>query len=129
MPNGSSTPLTPKEVLAKVFHLAKKYGYHKPGRGKKGVAPRIARETGLSLDYTRDILNGRRRKQFDGKIELTINSLTLIRSRIVCRRCDDVAYLYCFPSRLCVECELIEMGKSGVITVLDSEPPIPETIP
>lgn len=128
MPNGSSTPLTPVEVLAKIQHLAKKYGYQKPGRGKRSVAPRIAREIGLSVNYTRKILNEQRRKV--GKVQLTINSLTLVRSRgTLCRRCENPTYLYCFPSRLCVACELLELGKRGLIVLNDREPAIPDEIP
>lgn len=121
--NGLSAPLTPPEVLAKIRRLALKYGYvntKKVGRGN-GALAKISRDTGISIPYLHEIISGRKRK--DKGEQLSINSLRLLKgSGKLCRKCSNPALLICLPSRLCVQCELLEKGRQGVIEILEVEP-------
>lgn len=105
-----------QRVVARIRQLVKKYGTAK-----------TAEMTGRTRASISQIKHGHRHNPAKQKkhsqsrkasSELTINSLELKKSHtpIVCRRCNGATTLVT-KTLLCVECELFELAKSGVIHI------------
>lgn len=95
--------------VQRVRKLVRKYGTNK-----------TAEMTGRTPGSVSQIKHGTRHKHTGA---LTINSLELryvTGKKCLCRRCGDPMRLVA-RTGLCVKCELIELGKQGLILIIEEE--------
>lgn len=90
-----------------VRKLLKEYG------GQRGAQNRIARQVGMSRFSVSKIASG---KQWTKRIKYTVEMLQIryLPNSPKCRKCGRSSYLYTIGS-ICVECELLELERKGVV--------------
>lgn len=76
-----------------------------------------ARQVGCSKGYASNVDKGVNGKTIDA---LTIEGLGLRRSSKLCRRCGNPAIIVT-SSHICVICDLLELGKRGIISIVGEE--------